>query len=32
MIVVEDWLHCTCGAYQNVRRLTEITVEALGNS
>lgn len=31
-IVVEDWLHCTCGAYQNVRRLTEITVEALGNS
>ena len=31
-IVVEDWLLCSCGAYQNVRQLTEITVESLGNS
>jgi sarcosine oxidase delta subunit len=30
-VVVEDWIHCTCGAYQNIRRLTEISVEALGN-
>ncbi len=30
-VVVEDWLRCTCGAYQNVRRLTMITVEELGN-
>jgi sarcosine oxidase delta subunit len=31
-VVVEDWMRCTCGAYQNIRRLTEITVEALGKS
>lgn len=24
-IVVEDWIRCTCGAYQNVRRLNEIS-------
>lgn len=29
-VVVEDWLRCTCGAYQNVRRLNEISVETLG--
>ena len=28
--VIEDWMHCPCGAYQNVRRLSEIHVEALG--
>lgn len=28
--VIEDWIECECGAYQNVRRLNEITVEALG--
>jgi hypothetical protein len=28
--VIEDWIHCECGAYQNVRRLTEITVEPVG--
>ena len=27
-VVVEDWMRCTCGAYQNVRRLNEIRVEA----
>ena len=26
-MVIEDWIDCTCGAYQNVRRLNEITVE-----
>ena len=31
-VIVEDWMRCTCGAYQNIRRLTEITVEALGKS
>jgi hypothetical protein len=31
-VVIEDWMHCACGAYQNVRRLNEISVEALGNS
>jgi hypothetical protein len=31
-VVVEDWMRCTCGAYQNVRRLNEIRVEALGNA
>ncbi len=30
--VVEDWIECECGAYQNIRRLNEITVETLGNS
>jgi len=28
--VIEDWLECECGAYQNVRRMTEILIEALG--
>jgi sarcosine oxidase delta subunit len=31
-VVVEDWMHCACGAYQNVRRLNEITVETFGKS
>lgn len=31
-VVVEDWVHCTCGAYQNVRRLNEISVETFGNT
>jgi len=31
-VVIEDWMRCSCGAYQNVRRLNGITVEALGNS
>jgi len=31
-VVIEDWVHCACGAYQNIRRLNEITVEALGNT
>jgi hypothetical protein len=30
-VVVEDWLHCTCGAYQNIRRLNEISVDPLGS-
>jgi sarcosine oxidase delta subunit len=30
--IIEDWIHCGCGAYQNVRRLTEITVEPVGNT
>lgn len=29
--VIEDWIECECGAYQNVRRLNEITIEALGS-
>ena len=29
-VVVEDWIECECGAYQNVRRLNEITIESLG--
>jgi hypothetical protein len=28
--VIEDWMECECGAYQNSRRLSEISVEALG--
>jgi hypothetical protein len=28
--VVEDWVRCACGAYQNVRALNEIFVEELG--
>jgi sarcosine oxidase delta subunit len=31
-VVVEDWMHCPCGAYQNVRRLNEITVQTFGKS
>jgi hypothetical protein len=30
--IVEDWIECQCGAYQNVRRLNEITIETLGTS
>jgi hypothetical protein len=26
-VIVEDWIACSCGAYQNVRRLNEVTVE-----
>jgi hypothetical protein len=28
--VVEDWMECECGAYQNVRSMSEISVEHLG--
>ena len=31
-VVIEDWMECACGAYQNLRRLNEITVEPLGNA
>jgi sarcosine oxidase delta subunit len=31
-VVVEDWMHCPCGAYQNIRRLNEITVQSFGKS
>ena len=27
--IVEDWHSCQCGAFQNVRRPTEITVFSL---
>jgi hypothetical protein len=27
--IIEDWHQCACGAYQNVRRSTEITVQSL---
>jgi hypothetical protein len=27
--IVEDWHRCACGAYQNVRRPTEITISAV---
>ncbi|HTJ28177.1 MAG TPA: hypothetical protein VMA36_18610 [Candidatus Limnocylindria bacterium] len=27
--IVEDWYRCGCGAFQNVRRATEITVRSL---
>jgi hypothetical protein len=27
--VVEDWYACECGAYQNVRRPTEIRISAV---
>jgi aerobic-type carbon monoxide dehydrogenase small subunit (CoxS/CutS family) len=30
--VIEDWMECECGAYQNIRRLNEITVESLGEA
>jgi hypothetical protein len=30
--IVEDWMECTCGAYQNLRCLNEITVESVGKS
>ena len=28
--LVEDWIACKCGAYQNLRCVNEITVETLG--
>lgn len=31
-VIVEDWIVCSCGAYQNVRRLNEIHVEPLGSA
>jgi hypothetical protein len=31
-VVVEDWMRCACGAYQNARRLNEILVESFGNT
>jgi hypothetical protein len=30
--VVEDWMRCACGAYQNLRSLNEITVESIGKT
>ena len=30
--VVEDWIHCACGAYQNLRALNEISIETFGKS
>jgi hypothetical protein len=30
--LVEDWIACSCGAYQNLRCVNEITVETLGKS
>ncbi|MBV8645388.1 MAG: hypothetical protein JO225_15895 [Candidatus Eremiobacteraeota bacterium] len=30
--IVEDWHPCPCGAFQNVRRPTEITVLSLNRS
>ncbi|HEX3468349.1 MAG TPA: hypothetical protein VHT05_09755 [Candidatus Elarobacter sp.] len=27
--VVEDWYACACGAYQNVRRSTEVRISAV---
>ena len=27
--VIEAWLECECGAYQNVRRMSEISVEPI---
>jgi sarcosine oxidase delta subunit len=30
--IVEDWHHCACGAYQNVRRATEITVSPVARA
>jgi hypothetical protein len=30
--IVEDWIECACGAYQNLRSLNEIIVEPLGNT
>jgi hypothetical protein len=30
--IVEDWMQCECGAYQNLRRLNAITIEPLGRS
>lgn len=30
--IIEDWVECVCGAYQNLRRLNEITIEPLGKS
>lgn len=26
-VIVEDWITCPCGAYQNVRRLHEMVVD-----
>ncbi|MDB5027705.1 MAG: hypothetical protein JWO66_1394 [Candidatus Eremiobacteraeota bacterium] len=30
--IVEDWHACACGAYQNVRRPTEITVSPVSRT
>ena len=30
-VLVEDWVSCACGAYQNVRRVHEMVVEG-GNA
>jgi hypothetical protein len=29
-VIVEDWITCACGAYQNVRRLHEMVVDGTG--
>jgi hypothetical protein len=29
-VLVEDWIACTCGAFQNLRCLNAISVETLG--
>jgi hypothetical protein len=29
--VIEDWIECECGAYQNTRTMSEIRVEHFGN-
>ena len=30
-VIVETWLLCACGAYQNARRVNEIRIEPLGS-
>jgi hypothetical protein len=30
--IIEDWIECECGAYQNLRRLNEITIESIGKT
>ena len=27
--IFEDWIACTCGAFQNIRRLHSITIETI---
>ena len=28
-VIVEDWVPCECGAFQNVRHLNEVVVDAV---
>jgi hypothetical protein len=30
--IIEDWHQCPCGAYQNIRRSTEITARSLARA